>query len=77
MDSSAPVRAGKDGKYPVPMPGITDRHLVFRAARTTQRCAGEGELLFGLTKHVGVVPKGGLACQQAIFAYFGPGGGRL
>ncbi len=23
MDSPAPVQAGKDGKYPAPMPGIT------------------------------------------------------
>jgi predicted dehydrogenase len=26
MDSPAPLRAGKDGKYPVPRPGITTKH---------------------------------------------------
>jgi hypothetical protein len=25
MDASAPLQAGSDGKYPVPMPGITKR----------------------------------------------------
>ena len=25
MDSAAPLKAGKDGKYPMPMPGITKK----------------------------------------------------
>jgi hypothetical protein len=37
--------------------------LLFRAART-QRCAGEEELVSGLTKHGALLAKGGLACQQ-------------
>jgi hypothetical protein len=43
--------------------------LLFRAART-QRCAGEGELFFGLTEHGVILPQGCLACQRAALAVF-------
>jgi hypothetical protein len=43
--------------------------LLLRAART-QRCAGEGELVFGLTEHDATLPKRGRGCQRAIFASF-------
>jgi hypothetical protein len=36
---------------------VGDRNLLLRAART-QRCAGEGELAFGLTKHGGRIAGG-------------------
>ncbi len=36
----------------------TDKNLLLRAART-QRCAGEGELVFGLTKHVASLARAG------------------
>jgi hypothetical protein len=49
-----------------------DRQLLigncfFRTA-FTERCAGEGELAFGLTKHRVILPEHGLAWQPAVFA---------
>jgi hypothetical protein len=44
--------------------------LILRAART-QRCAGEGELIFGLTNHDPMLPERGLGCQYAVFCGFG------
>src|SRR5262245_15967883 len=42
----------------------TDGDLLLRAART-RRCAGEGELVFGFTKHV-VSLSGGMAGGQRV-----------
>jgi hypothetical protein len=46
-----------------------DKKLLLRAART-QRYAGEGELVFGLTKHGGILREHGLACQRPGFGSF-------
>jgi hypothetical protein len=43
--------------------------LLLRAARTPG-CAGEGELVLGLTEHGGILPGGGSACQRAVFGRF-------
>jgi hypothetical protein len=57
---------------------FTDRNLLLRAART-QRCAGEGELVFGLTKHVASLSRAGPGINTlfaAIFAHsWGVAGG--
>lgn len=44
--------------------------LILRAART-QRCAGEGELIFGLTNHGSMLPERSPWCQYAVFGGFG------
>jgi hypothetical protein len=47
----------------------TDKDLLLGAGRT-QRCAGEGELVFGLTKHV-VSLSGAMAGGKGLFCpYF-------
>jgi len=46
-------------------PNKTDRNLLFAPART-QRCAGEGELVFQLTEHGLMLPVAGLAHQGVI-----------
>lgn len=50
---------------------IGDRNLLLLAART-QRCAGEGKLAFGLTKHGGTIAGGGLS-DDWVFACFSAG----
>jgi hypothetical protein len=47
--------------------GSTGRKLVF-GARMYWRCAGEGELVFGLTKHAASLTGGVQACQNVIYA---------
>ena len=37
----------------------------------TQRCAGEGELVFGFTKHGETLPKHGLTCKEGYFGGLG------
>ena len=49
---------------------ITDRKLLLRAART-QRCAGEGELVFGLTKHAATLSTGGRGVKRCSLPFFG------
>jgi hypothetical protein len=44
--------------------------LILRAARI-QRCAGEGELIFGLTSHGPMLPERSPGCQYAVFGGFG------
>jgi hypothetical protein len=44
--------------------------LILRAART-QRCAGEGELIFGLTNHGPMLPQRSPGCQYAVYGGFG------
>jgi hypothetical protein len=43
---------------------LTDRNLVFCAPAFTQRFAGEGELLFGLTKHGAILAERGRAFNR-------------
>jgi hypothetical protein len=45
---------------------ITDQKLVFRAPARTERCAGQGELVFGLTEHGGSVQWGGWDVSRHI-----------
>jgi len=49
--------------------------FVFQAPPFTQRCAGEGELVFGLTKHGVTLPSARGTVKQALFAFFQPGFG--
>jgi hypothetical protein len=44
--------------------------LILLAART-QRCAGEGELMFGFTNHGPMLPERSPGCQYAVFGGFG------
>jgi hypothetical protein len=44
--------------------------LILRAART-QRCAGEGELMFGFTNHGPMLPERSPGCQYTVFGGFG------
>ena len=58
----------------------TDRNLVFGAPACTQRCAGEGVLVFSLTKHEATLSKGICAVNSQFFHCFGGldrAGGRL
>jgi hypothetical protein len=50
---------------------IGDRNLLLLTART-QRCAGEGELAFGLTRHGGKIAGAGL-WGDWVFACFSAG----
>jgi len=40
--------------------------ICFCAPAGTERCAGEGELVFELTKHGATSPEGGPACQRTL-----------
>lgn len=51
--------------------GKTDKNLLLRGART-QRCAVEGELLFGLTKHVAILVKREGNIKRAVLRVFWP-----
>jgi hypothetical protein len=46
-----------------------DKNLLLRAV-SPQHCAGERELVFGLTGHDGIVPARGPVCQGRVFGIF-------
>ena len=64
-----------DATYLENVSSLIDKNLLLHAART-QRCAGEGELVFGLTEHARSLSGGDAGRQRLVLAAWeGPLGG--